>query len=47
MFRGVGTALVTPFKSDGALDEAALEHERGRLQQALESLEGQAQRLLA
>jgi 4-hydroxy-tetrahydrodipicolinate synthase len=24
MFRGVGTALVTPFKSDGALDEDAL-----------------------
>jgi len=24
-FRGVGTALVTPFKPDGALDEAALE----------------------
>jgi 4-hydroxy-tetrahydrodipicolinate synthase len=24
-FRGVGTALITPFKSDGALDEAALE----------------------
>ncbi len=25
MFRGVGTALVTPFKSDGSLDEAAFE----------------------
>jgi 4-hydroxy-tetrahydrodipicolinate synthase len=25
MFRGVGTALITPFKDDGALDEAALE----------------------
>jgi len=25
-FRGVGVALVTPFKSDGSLDEAALEH---------------------
>jgi 4-hydroxy-tetrahydrodipicolinate synthase len=24
MFRGVGTALVTPFKSDGSLDESAL-----------------------
>ncbi|HEU4889344.1 MAG TPA: 4-hydroxy-tetrahydrodipicolinate synthase [Thermoanaerobaculia bacterium] len=24
MFRGVGTALITPFKDDGALDEAAL-----------------------
>jgi 4-hydroxy-tetrahydrodipicolinate synthase len=24
MFRGVGTALITPFKQDGALDEAAL-----------------------
>ena len=24
MFRGVGTAIVTPFKSDGALDESAL-----------------------
>jgi 4-hydroxy-tetrahydrodipicolinate synthase len=24
MFRGVGTALITPFKEDGALDEAAL-----------------------
>ncbi len=24
MFRGVGTALITPFKADGALDEAAL-----------------------
>ena len=24
MFRGVGTALVTPFKTDGSLDEAAL-----------------------
>lgn len=24
-FRGVGTALITPFKDDGALDEAALE----------------------
>ncbi|HEX6161562.1 MAG TPA: dihydrodipicolinate synthase family protein, partial [Thermoanaerobaculia bacterium] len=24
-FRGVGTALVTPFRSDGALDEAALQ----------------------
>src|SRR6185503_10172319 len=23
MFRGVGTALITPFKPDGALDEAA------------------------
>jgi 4-hydroxy-tetrahydrodipicolinate synthase len=25
MFRGVGTALVTPFRSDGSLDEAAFE----------------------
>ena len=25
MFRGVGTALITPFTDDGALDEAALE----------------------
>jgi 4-hydroxy-tetrahydrodipicolinate synthase len=25
-FRGVGVALVTPFKTDGSLDEAALEH---------------------
>lgn len=25
MFRGVGTALITPFKTDGALDEAAFE----------------------
>jgi 4-hydroxy-tetrahydrodipicolinate synthase len=25
MFRGVGTALITPFREDGALDEAALE----------------------
>jgi 4-hydroxy-tetrahydrodipicolinate synthase len=25
MFRGVGVALVTPFKTDGAIDEAALE----------------------
>ncbi len=24
MFRGVGTALVTPFKADGSLDEGAL-----------------------
>ncbi|HSN68880.1 MAG TPA: dihydrodipicolinate synthase family protein, partial [Thermoanaerobaculia bacterium] len=24
-FRGVGVALVTPFRDDGALDEAALE----------------------
>ena len=24
-FRGVGTALITPFKDDGALDEAALQ----------------------
>ena len=24
MFRGVGTALITPFQSDGTLDEAAL-----------------------
>jgi 4-hydroxy-tetrahydrodipicolinate synthase len=24
MFRGVGTALITPFRSDGSLDEAAL-----------------------
>ena|SRR5256885_15031639 len=24
-FRGLGVALVTPFKTDGALDEAALE----------------------
>jgi 4-hydroxy-tetrahydrodipicolinate synthase len=25
MFRGVGTALITPFKTDGSLDEAAFE----------------------
>jgi 4-hydroxy-tetrahydrodipicolinate synthase len=25
MFRGVGTALITPFRSDGSLDEAAFE----------------------
>jgi 4-hydroxy-tetrahydrodipicolinate synthase len=25
MFRGVGTALITPFKADGSLDEGALE----------------------
>ena len=25
MFKGVGTALITPFKTDGSLDEAAVE----------------------
>ena len=46
-FSTVALVIGEPIEVPRQLDEAALEHERGRLQQALESLEGRAQRLLA